>query len=208
MFLDWQKIASPPLTLTDVGRIGDGPSNRHRAGRDSWAENPVRPESELKTMTALTRWNPLKEVSEWNPFRELDEMHNRLSRFLGTSASRRADGQENITVAEWAPLVDITEDDKEYLIKAELPEVKKGDVKVRVEDGVLYISGERNFEKEEKGKRYHRIERAYGSFTRSFSLPEDADPQQVNADFKDGVLGVHVAKDRNARPKSIEVKVA
>jgi len=159
-------------------------------------------------MTALARWNPLKEVSEWNPFRELDEMHNRLSRFLGTTTTRRADGQENITVAEWAPLVDITEDDKEYLIKAELPEVKKGDVKVRVEDGVLYISGERNFEKEEKGKRYHRIERAYGSFTRSFALPEDADPQQVKADFKDGVLSVHVAKDKNARPKSIEVNVA
>ena len=99
--------------------------------------------------------------------------------------------------------MDITEDDKEYLIKAELPEVKKNDVKVRVEDSVLYISGERSFEKEEKGKRYHRIERAYGSFTRSFALPEDADPQQVNAEFKDGMLSVHVAKDKNARPKSI-----
>ena len=172
------------------------------------SKNPVRPESELKTMTALARWNPLKEGSEWNPFRELDEMHNRLSRFLGTNTTRRADGQENITVAEWAPLVDITEDDKEYLIKAELPEVKKNDVKVRVEDGVLYISGERNFEKEEKGKRYHRIERAYGSFTRSFALPEDADSLQVNAEFKDGILSVRVAKDKNARPKSIEVKVA
>lgn len=159
-------------------------------------------------MTALTRWNPLKEVSEWNPFRELDEMQNRLSRFFGTTTPRRGDGREDITVAEWSPLVDITEDDKEYLIKAELPEVKKSDVKVRVEDGVLYLSGERHFEKEEKNKRYHRVERAYGSFTRSFSLPEDADPQQVIADFKDGVLSVHVAKDKNARPKSIEVKVA
>jgi HSP20 family protein len=161
----------------------------------------------MKIMTALTRGNPLKEGSEWHPARELDEMRDRLFRFLGTTTPRRADGQENITVAEWAPLVDITEDDKEYLIKAELPEVKKAEVKVRVEDGVLYISGERKFEKEEKGKRYHRIERAYGSFTRSFSLPEDADPQQVTADFKDGVLCVHVAKNKNARPKSIEVKV-
>ena len=161
---------------------------------------------ELMTMTGLTRWNPLNEVSEWNPFRELDEVHNRLSRFFGTTP-RRGEGREEITVAEWSPLVDITEDDKEYLIKAEVPEVRKGDVKVRVEDGVLYISGSRNFEKEEKGKRYHRIERAYGSFTRSFALPEDADAQQVNAEFKDGVLSVHVAKDKNARPKSIEVKV-
>ncbi len=89
-----------------------------------------------------------------------------------------------------------------------MPEVKKNDVKVRVEDGVLYLSGARQFEKEEKGKRYHRIERAYGSFTRNFALPDDADPQKVNAEFKDGVLNVRVAKDPNARPKSIEVKVA
>ena len=151
-------------------------------------------------MNALTRWDP---------FKELNELQNRLSTFFDRTPVRGQNGeQEDVTVVEWAPLVDITEDDKEYLIKAELPEVKKGDVKVRVEDGVLYISGERNFEKEEKGKRYHRIERAYGSFTRSFSLPEDADPQQVNADFKDGVLSVHVAKDKNARPKSIEVNVA
>jgi HSP20 family protein len=159
-------------------------------------------------MNALTRWNPIKELSEWNPFRELDDMHNRLSHFFGTTPTRRANGQEDITVAEWAPPVDITEDDKEYLIKAELPEVKKSDVKVRVEDGVLYLSGERHFEKEEKGKRYHRVERSYGSFTRSFSLPDDADPKQVQAEFKDGVLNVRVAKDANARPKAIEVKVA
>ena len=144
-------------------------------------------------MSALTRWNPMKELSEWNPLRELDEISNRLSRVFGGTPARRGDGREDI---------------KEYLIKAELPEVKKNDVKVRVEDGVLYISGERSFEKEEKGKRYHRIERAYGSFTRSFALPEDADPQQVNAEFKDGMLSVRVAKDKNARPKSIEVKVA
>ena len=166
------------------------------------------PRKRIETMTALTRWNPLKEASEWNPFREMDELHNRLSRFFGTTTPRRGDGREDITVAEWSPLVDITEDDKEYLIKAELPEVKKGDVKVRVEGGVLYISGTRNFVKEDKGKRYHRIERAYGSFTRSFALPDDADPQSVNADFKDGVLSVHVAKDKNARPKSIEVNVS
>ncbi len=149
----------------------------------------------------------MNEVSEWNPFREMDELQNRLARFFGPASARRGDAREDITVAEWSPLVDITEDDKEYLIKAELPEVKKGEVKVRVEDGVLYISGSRNFVKEDKGKRYHRIERAYGSFTRSFSLPEDADAQQVHADFKDGVLSVHVAKDKNARPKSIEVNV-
>ena len=75
-----------------------------------------------------------------------------------------------MTVSQWAPLVDIAEDDKEYLIKVELPEVKKEDVKVTVENGVLTITGERKFEKEEKGKKYHRVERAYGSFMRSFTL--------------------------------------
>jgi len=106
------------------------------------------------------------------------------------------------------PLVDIAEDDKEYLIKAELPEVKKEDVKVAVQDDVLTITGERKFEKEEQGKKYHRVERAYGSFTRSFTLPEDADPAKVSAGFKDGILMVHLAKSEKAKPKSIEVKVS
>ena len=138
----------------------------------------------------------------------MEDIHDRLLTLFKNTQPRSGSGeQESLTVSEWTPLVDITEDDKEYLIKAELPEVKKTDVKVRVENGVLYISGERTMEKEEKNKRYHRVERAYGSFIRSFSLPDDADPQQVNAEFKDGVLSVHVAKNKNARPKSIEVKV-
>ena len=83
--------------------------------------------------------------------------------------------KEAITLAEWSPLVDITEDDKEYLIKAELPEIKRKRLKVTVENGVLTISGERKLEKEEKGTKYHRVERAYGNFVRSFTLPDDAD---------------------------------
>jgi HSP20 family protein len=150
-------------------------------------------------MNALTRWNP---------FKEMEELENRLSTFFGRAPVRRQNGeQENMTVAEWSPLVDITEDDKEYLIKAELPEVKKDEVKVTVENGVLNITGERKFEKEEKGKRYHRVERAYGSFVRSFTLPDDADANKVNAEFKDGVLKVHLAKSESAKPKQIEVKV-
>lgn len=150
-------------------------------------------------MNALTRWDP---------FRELDELQNRLSTFFGRAPVRRQEGgKENMTVAEWAPLVDITEDDEEYLIKAELPEVKKEDVKVTVENGVLTITGERKFEKEEKGKKYHRVERAYGNFVRSFTLPDDADANKVNAEFKDGVLKVRVTKSESAKPKQIEVKV-
>ena len=150
-------------------------------------------------MNALTRWDP---------FKEMDELHNRLATLFGRAPARTTgDREETMTVAEWAPLVDITEDEKEYLIKADLPEVAKNDVKVRVESGVLVISGERKFEKEEKGRRYHRIERAYGSFARSFTVPEDADPAKVNAEFKNGTLLVHLAKAENARPKTIEVKV-
>ena len=113
-----------------------------------------------------------------------------------------------MTVAEWAPLVDIVEDDHEYLIKAEVPEVKKEDVKVTVQNGVLSLMGDRKFTKEEKDKKYHRVERAYGSFVRTFSLPEDADENKVSADFKDGVLQVHLPKSEKARPKNIEVKIA
>jgi len=147
-------------------------------------------------------------VTRWDPFRELDELQNRLSSLFGRAPLRRnGDKDEAITVAEWAPLVDIVEDDNEYLIKAELPEVKKEDVKVTVQDDVLTISGERMFEKEEKDRKYHRMERAYGSFARSFTLPEDADGEKVAAEFKDGVLKVHLPKSEKARPKSIEVKI-
>jgi HSP20 family protein len=138
----------------------------------------------------------------------MDDLQKRLSSIFGLAPQRAATGKEEMTVAQWLPLVDITEDDKEYLIKAELPEVKKDDVKVTVESGVLTISGERRFEKEEKDRKYHRIERSYGSFTRSFSVPDDADDAKVAAEFKDGVLTVRLAKSEKARPKSVEVKVS
>jgi len=147
-------------------------------------------------------------ITRWDPFRELEEMQNRLSTLVGRAPVRKnGEKKEAMTVAEWAPLVDITEDDKEYLIKAELPEVKKEDIKLTAHNDVLTITGERKYEKEEKGKKYHRVERAYGSFTRSFTLPEDADATKVTAESKDGILKVHVAKSEKARPKSIEVKV-
>ena len=147
--------------------------------------------------------NPL---AKWNPFRELEDIQNRLSSLFGRT-SLRGLGEESMTVSEWTPLVDLAEDDKEYLIKAELPEVKKEDVKVTVENGVLTITGERKFEKEEENKKYHRIERAYGSFMRSFTLPQDAAGDKINAEFKDGVLKVHLPKSAEAKPKSIDVKV-
>lgn len=157
-------------------------------------------------MSDLTRWQPM--MTRWNPFKELAEMEQRLSTYLGRPAARTEAGEEAMTVAEWSPLVDITEDEKEYLIKADLPEVKKEEIKLTVQDNVLSISGERKYEKEEKGKKYHRVERAYGSFMRSFTLPEAADGSKVSAEYKDGVLNVRLPKSEKAKPKSIEVKVS
>lgn len=157
-------------------------------------------------MSALTRWEPLK--GHWNPWKDLEEMEKRLSALWGRPAMKSEGDKEAMTVAEWSPLVDISEDEKEYLVKAELPEIKKEDVKLTVQDDVLCISGERKYEKEEKGKKYHRMERAYGSFMRSFTLPEDADGSKVAAEYKDGILKVHLPKSEKAKPKSIEVKVA
>jgi HSP20 family protein len=157
-------------------------------------------------MSDLIRWEPM--TRRWNPFNELEEMEKRLSTYFGRPAARIEGEKEAMTVAEWSPRVDISEDDKEYLIKADLPEVKKEDVKLTVQDDVMSISGERKYEKEEKGKKYHRVERAYGSFMRSFTLPEDADGSKVSAEYKEGVLKVHLPKSEKAKPKSIEVKIS
>ena len=128
-------------------------------------------------------------ITRWDPFHELDELQHRLSTLFGRApVKKNSERQEALRVAEWAPLVDITEDQKEYLIKAEIPEVNKEDVKINVQNDVLTISGERKFEKEETDKKHHRIERAYGSFLRSFTIPDDADPEHVAADFKDGLV--------------------
>jgi HSP20 family protein len=151
-------------------------------------------------MNALTRWDP---------FKEMEETQGRLARIFGLSPNRAAsEGREAMTIAEWAPSVDIIEDDKEWLVKADLPEVRKEDVKVTVENGVLTITGERKLEKEEKDKKYHRVERAYGNFLRSFTLPDAADGPRVSAEFKDGVLKVHLPKSEKAKPKAVEVKVS
>ena len=150
-------------------------------------------------------------LSRWNPFREMDDMQRRMSSLLELSPFRRnslTSDEENISVPEWAPLVDIAEDSNGYLIKVELPEVRKDDVKVTVDGGTLTIAGERKGEKEEKGRKFHRIERYYGRFERSFSIPDDAETNNVKAEFKDGVLRVSLAKSEKARPKQVEVKVS
>lgn len=149
----------------------------------------------------------MKMLTTWNPFRELDEVQNRLSSFFGGFPPRLATNGDAFKLSTWAPAVDITEDDKEYLVKADLPEVKKEDVKVTLENGVLSIMGERKSEKEEKNKKFHRIERSFGRFERTFMMPEDAEASKMKAEFKDGVLRVHMPKNPAAQPKKIDVKV-
>ncbi|GIW39822.1 MAG: molecular chaperone [Candidatus Binatia bacterium] len=147
----------------------------------------------------------------WDPFRELEEMTERLNRlFAGTPrrATRAGEDREAITAPEWAPVVDIEETPDEYLIKAEVPGVSRDDVKITVENGVLTLQGERKQEKEEKGRKFHRVERFYGSFLRSFTLPDNVDEEKVRAELKDGVLTVHLPKSEKAKPKAVEVKVA
>jgi HSP20 family protein len=151
--------------------------------------------------------NIMSALVSWNPLREFSNLENRLERLFGLPSLSRNGEREAMTVSQWSPLVDISEDNNEYVVKAELPEMKKEEVKVSVENGELTISGERKIEKEEKGKKYHRIERSYGSFMRSFTLPETVSGEKVSAEFKDGILTVHLPKDEKTKPKSIEVKV-
>jgi HSP20 family protein len=134
---------------------------------------------------------------------ELDQIQQRLNRLFLDRPIKSND--EPFT--DFMPAVDITETDADFVVKADLPEVKKDDIKVHVEDGVLAIEGERKQEKEEKGKRFHKIEREYGRFVRRFSLPTEVEADKVRAEFKDGVLNVVLPKAPAAKPKMIDVKV-
>lgn len=152
-------------------------------------------------MNNLKKWEPFK---DWDPMRELDEFQNRLSSFFGRGPVRR---EGDLLSSEWIPAMDIVEDENEFLIKAELPDVRREDVHVTVDNGVLTIRGERKHEHEEKSKRYHLHERSFGTFLRRFTLPEGADAGKVRAEYRDGILQIHLAKSDKARRKEIEVKV-
>lgn len=145
---------------------------------------------------------------KWDPFTELEDVSNRLNRLFGRVPARSEPDKEMLAVADWAPSVDISETDVAYLIKGEIPGVKKEDVKVTVEDGMLTIQGERKQEKEEKGKKFHRVECCYGSFVRSFRMPDDADESKVKAEFKDGMLNVTLPKSEKAKSRAINVSVS
>ena len=151
----------------------------------------------------------MNKLITWNPLREMDEAQNRFNPFfLAGFPNRMGSGEiHSLAVADWSPEVDISEDDHGYLLKADLPEMKKDDVRVTVEDGVLCVSGERKTEKEDQKRKFHRTERSFGNFRRSFTLPEDADSTKVTAEFRDGVLKVHLPTTPIARSKALEIKV-
>ena len=166
-------------------------------------------------MNGLTRFDPFKmptmdpfRAAQFDPFKEMREFQNRFSTLFNRIPLQGEElKEETLATTQWMPAVDIIEDEKEYLIKAELPDVRREDVHVKMQDGILALTGERKLEKEEKGKKFHRVERAYGWFNRTFELPMDVNPAKILAEFKDGVLKVHLPKSEEAKPKAIEVKV-
>ncbi|HEV7135073.1 MAG TPA: Hsp20/alpha crystallin family protein [Steroidobacteraceae bacterium] len=139
----------------------------------------------------------------WDPFASLDDMVSRMPSVFGRWPRMSNDGD----AVEWSPSVDISETETEYLLKAQLPAVKREDVHVTYDDGMLTISGERKQEQEQKGEKFHRIESFHGAFSRSFSLPEAIHAGTIRAEAKDGVITVHVPKSKVEVKKPTEIKI-
>jgi HSP20 family protein len=144
-------------------------------------------------------------VIKWEPFRDVDDMLDRV--FAGTMRHWPRAAGEDRPVFDWAPATDVSETDGEYIIKAELPEVRKDDLNITVQEGVLTLAGERKQEKREDNEKLHRVERFHGSFSRRFTLPDDADEQGIRAESKDGVLVVHIPKQKVAHPQPRQIQV-
>jgi len=146
-------------------------------------------------------------IVRWEPLRDLMTAQTDFGR-LFREAFAPFSGETEISTRAWAPPVDIYETENDIVVKAELPGVDPKDLNVHVEDNTLYLKGERNYEKDVKEQNYHRIERSYGSFARSFSLPSSIDASTVKAEFKDGLLTVTMPKREEAKPKTVKVEVA
>jgi HSP20 family protein len=146
-------------------------------------------------MTLLTRWDPLREFSV------LQDRMNRLFQEYTPS------GEEQLSTTNFVPPVDVYEDEHHVTLKAELPGVDPKNVDIRIENNVLTVRGERKFEKEEKEENFHRIERRYGSFMRSFTLPNTVNPDSVKADYENGLLKIQFEKRAEAKPKQIQVNI-
>jgi HSP20 family protein len=145
-------------------------------------------------------------VIKWEPFRDVDDVFNR---FFAETLRRwpAAAAGEPRPAFDWAPAADVSETEGEYLIKADLPEVRKEDVSITVQDGVLTLSGERRQEKREETEKLHRIERSYGSFMRRFSLPENADESGIRAESRDGVILIHIPKVKVVEPQPRQIEI-
>lgn len=143
------------------------------------------------------------QLTRWDPFREMEEMFGQR----GRGASKKRQGMMPFDDDTWAPRVDISETDKNFQIKVEVPGIKREDVKISIEDNTLTIQGERKEEKKEEGRKYHRIECSYGSFERQFGLPPNINQENIDAVFKDGVLMLELPKKEVEKPKQVEVKI-
>lgn len=151
-------------------------------------------------MMALVRLSPVR----WDPFGEFSTLQERMNRLFEDTTRM---GEEELNTGTFYPAVDIYEGEKEITLKAELPGIDKKDVHVDINDSVITLRGERKIEKENKKENYHRVERSYGIFNRSFTLPTTVDPGKVKANYKDGVLSVTLPRKEEAKPKSIPVGV-
>ena len=145
-------------------------------------------------------------IVRWEPFRDLVTAQRDFDRLFRGAFSAQP-GETELSTRSWAPPVDIYETEDAIVLKAELPGVDPKDVEVRVEDNTLYLKGERKFEKEVKEQNYHRVERSYGSFARSFSLPNSISTDKVRAEFKDGLLTLTMPKREESKPKTIKIDV-
>lgn len=142
----------------------------------------------------------------WSPFREFEDLFSRYNR-LSQARPTASAGNETGELADWRPAADISETESDYVIKADLPAVKKEDVEVTVNDGIITIKGERRLEKSADDEKQHRVETFYGSFSRSFTLPADVDETGIRAESKDGVLRLRLPKTVIEQPKAIEIEV-
>jgi len=147
----------------------------------------------------------MNSITRWDPFRNLSTLQEQVNRLFETSFKGNAD---NSALTTWVPAVDIYETENELVIKADLPEVAEKDVDVRVENNMLTIRGERKFEQNVKEDNYLRVERAYGSFSRSFSLPNTVNTEAIEANYKDGVLKVVLPKRAESKPKQVKINVS
>ena len=144
-------------------------------------------------------------VIKWEPFRDVDDVFDRF--FAGTMRHWPRVPTEGRAAQDWAPAADVSETEAEYLIKADLPEVRKEDISITVQDGVLTLSGERKQEKRAEGEKLHRVERVYGSFVRRFALPENTDEQGIRAESRDGVILIHIPKVKVVQPQPRQIEI-